>query len=138
MTTGPAMRPRTAGWGRGDVIVGPGEHSLDLGQPQAEHLAAFADRYPALLSKRLLTRHYSSATLASSQARAGGPGRISPRSPGRTPPGSIATRDDHLNPGRPAGSQLSTADQLASATERLFSAANKRHPEPPEGAQIEP
>ena len=33
--------------------------------------AAFAERYPALLDKRLLTRHYRSATLASHQAKAG-------------------------------------------------------------------
>lgn len=32
---------------------------------------AFAGRYPALLDKRLLIRHYRPATLASSQARAG-------------------------------------------------------------------
>ena len=31
---------------------------------------AFAERYPALLDKRLLTRHYTSAALASPQARA--------------------------------------------------------------------
>lgn len=33
--------------------------------------AEFADRYPALLSKRLLTRHYSSAVLAAAPARTG-------------------------------------------------------------------
>ena len=32
---------------------------------------AFASRYPALLDKRLLTRHYRPATLASPQARTG-------------------------------------------------------------------
>lgn len=32
---------------------------------------AFADRYPALLNKRLLVRHYRPATLASRQARTG-------------------------------------------------------------------
>jgi hypothetical protein len=32
---------------------------------------AFAERYPALLDKRLLVRHYRPATLASSQARTG-------------------------------------------------------------------
>jgi hypothetical protein len=32
---------------------------------------AFADRYPALLDKRLLSRHYSSAVLASAAARGG-------------------------------------------------------------------
>jgi hypothetical protein len=46
----------------------------------AHHVAAdpgcadfdvFADRYPALLDKRLLTRHYRSATLASAAARHG-------------------------------------------------------------------
>jgi hypothetical protein len=33
--------------------------------------AVFADRYPALLDKRLLTKHYRSTTLAGAQARAG-------------------------------------------------------------------
>ena len=32
---------------------------------------AFADRYPALLDKRLLARHYRSSTLASTAARTG-------------------------------------------------------------------
>jgi hypothetical protein len=36
-----------------------------------EDFATFAGRYPALLSKRLLTRHYSATTLASRQARTG-------------------------------------------------------------------
>ena len=36
-----------------------------------DDFATFADRNPALLSKRLLTRHYSAVTLASSQARTG-------------------------------------------------------------------
>ncbi len=36
-----------------------------------DDFASFANRHPALLGKRLLTRHYSSAVLASSQARAG-------------------------------------------------------------------
>ena len=33
--------------------------------------ATFAERFPALLSKRLLIRHYSSATLAGPRARSG-------------------------------------------------------------------
>jgi hypothetical protein len=33
--------------------------------------AAFVDRYPALLDKRLLTRHYRSSTLAAAEAKAG-------------------------------------------------------------------
>ncbi len=33
--------------------------------------AAFASRYPALLGKRVLTRHYRPATLASQQAKVG-------------------------------------------------------------------
>ena len=33
--------------------------------------AAFAERYPALLDKRLLVRHYRSATLASQRAKTG-------------------------------------------------------------------
>jgi hypothetical protein len=32
---------------------------------------AFAERYPALLDKRLLARHYRSATLASAEAKSG-------------------------------------------------------------------
>jgi hypothetical protein len=37
--------------------------------PDCADFATFADRYPALLDKRLLSRHYQSATLASAQAR---------------------------------------------------------------------
>jgi hypothetical protein len=36
-----------------------------------DEFAAFADRHPALLDKRLLARHYRSATLASAEARTG-------------------------------------------------------------------
>ena len=36
-----------------------------------DDFATFASRYPALLGKRLLTRHYRPATLASQQARTG-------------------------------------------------------------------
>lgn len=36
-----------------------------------EDFAVFIDRHPALLDKRLLTRFYTSATLASTQARSG-------------------------------------------------------------------
>ncbi|HTZ29267.1 MAG TPA: hypothetical protein VMC83_35030 [Streptosporangiaceae bacterium] len=39
--------------------------------PAATDFDAFAERYPALLNKRLLTRHYSAAVLASPQARTG-------------------------------------------------------------------
>src|SRR5215813_4559455 len=39
--------------------------------PAAEDFASFADRYPALLDKRLLTRHYTARTLASPTARTG-------------------------------------------------------------------
>jgi hypothetical protein len=50
----------------------------------------FAERHPALLDKRLLTRHYSAAVLASGQARSGWvepdlapfPWRSQPRRPG--------------------------------------------------------
>jgi hypothetical protein len=38
--------------------------------PPAADFASFADRYPALLDKRLLTRHYTARTLASPAARA--------------------------------------------------------------------
>jgi hypothetical protein len=39
--------------------------------PSVSDFDAFAERYPALLDKRLLTRHYTAAALASPQARAG-------------------------------------------------------------------
>ena len=39
--------------------------------PSATDFASFADRYPALLDKRLLTRHYTARTLASPAARTG-------------------------------------------------------------------
>lgn len=39
--------------------------------PAASDFSTFATRYPALLDKRLLARHYRSATLASAAARSG-------------------------------------------------------------------
>ena len=39
--------------------------------PPAPDFATFADRYPPLLDKRLLTRHYSSRVLASPAAKTG-------------------------------------------------------------------
>jgi hypothetical protein len=39
--------------------------------PPGTDFATFADRYPALLDKRLLTRHYTARTLASPAARTG-------------------------------------------------------------------
>jgi hypothetical protein len=45
-------------------------HHMAAGPP-APDFAAFADRFPWLLDKRLLTRHYSSRALASPAARAG-------------------------------------------------------------------
>jgi hypothetical protein len=39
--------------------------------PPGTGFAAFADRYPPLLDKRLLTRHYSSRALASPAAKTG-------------------------------------------------------------------
>jgi hypothetical protein len=39
--------------------------------PPGIDFATFADRYPALLDKRLLTRHYTARTLASPAARTG-------------------------------------------------------------------
>jgi len=39
--------------------------------PSVTDFDAFAERYPALLDKRLLTRHYTARALASPQARAG-------------------------------------------------------------------
>ena len=45
-------------------------HHMAAGPPVPD-FAAFADRYPPLLDKRLLTRHYSSRALASPAARTG-------------------------------------------------------------------
>jgi hypothetical protein len=42
-----------------------------MASPPAADFATFAARYPALLDKRLLTRHYSSRALASPAARTG-------------------------------------------------------------------
>jgi hypothetical protein len=39
--------------------------------PQATDFASFAERHPALLDKRLLTRHYTARALASPAARTG-------------------------------------------------------------------
>ena len=39
--------------------------------PPGTDFASFADRYPALLDKRLLARHYTARTLASPAARTG-------------------------------------------------------------------
>jgi len=39
--------------------------------PPGTDFASFADRYPALLDKRLLARHYTARTLASPSARTG-------------------------------------------------------------------
>jgi hypothetical protein len=39
--------------------------------PQAADFASFAERHPALLDKRLLTRHYTARALASPAARTG-------------------------------------------------------------------
>jgi hypothetical protein len=48
-------------------IVG---HHVDA-DPSITDFGAFADRHPALLDKRLLTRHYTATVLASPQARIG-------------------------------------------------------------------
>jgi hypothetical protein len=48
-------------------IVG---HHLEA-DPAITDFAEFAERYPAVLDKRLLSRHYSSALLASAAARGG-------------------------------------------------------------------
>ena len=45
-----------------------GHHAAEHGE---DDFTAFADHHPALLDKRLLTRFYRPATLASSQARTG-------------------------------------------------------------------
>jgi hypothetical protein len=39
--------------------------------PSVTDFEAFTERHPALLDKRLLTRHYTASTLATPQARAG-------------------------------------------------------------------
>jgi hypothetical protein len=41
-----------------------------VGEDQAADFASFADRYPALLDKTLLSRHYRARTLGSAAARA--------------------------------------------------------------------
>jgi hypothetical protein len=43
-------------------------HHVDA-DPACAEFDRFAERHPALLDKRLLGRHYTSAALASSQAR---------------------------------------------------------------------
>ncbi len=49
-----------------------GHHvEADKSAGQAGDFADFAGRHPALLDKRLLSRHYRAATLASAAARAG-------------------------------------------------------------------
>lgn len=45
-----------------------GHHTVDAG---TAHFAAFADHHVALLDKRLLTRFYRPATLASAESRTG-------------------------------------------------------------------
>ena len=45
-------------------------HPVAAAPPPAD-FASFADRYPALLDKRLLTKHYTARTLASPAARKG-------------------------------------------------------------------
>ena len=45
-------------------------HHVAAAPPPAD-FASFADRYPALLDKRLLTKHYTARTLASPAARKG-------------------------------------------------------------------
>jgi hypothetical protein len=46
-------------------------HHVAAGPAGTGGFAAFADRNPALLDKRLLSRHYSARTLASAAARSG-------------------------------------------------------------------
>ena len=55
------------------VATEPHRHASDQELAAADRPAfdAFATRHPALLDKRLLSRHYRSATLASAQARHG-------------------------------------------------------------------
>lgn len=45
-------------------------HHIDA-DPSVDEFDVFASRHPALLDKRLLTRHYSSSMLASPAARSG-------------------------------------------------------------------
>jgi hypothetical protein len=45
-----------------------GYHAVD---DTGDDFAAFADRYPQLLDKRLLAHHYRSSTLATAGARTG-------------------------------------------------------------------
>ena len=48
-----------------------GHHATAAGPPRGTGFAGFIERHPVLLDKRLLTRFYRPATLASEQARAG-------------------------------------------------------------------
>jgi hypothetical protein len=49
-----------------------GHHATECGEGDGERdFTAFADRHPALLDKRLLTRFYRSVTLASPRAKNG-------------------------------------------------------------------
>jgi hypothetical protein len=54
----------TAAWTR---LVG---HHVEA-EPSVSSFGDFADRFPDLLDKRLLSRHYRSVTLASAAARTG-------------------------------------------------------------------
>ena len=55
-----------------DVVAGPDEGASDRSNSDSlSAFDAFADRNPALLDKRLLTRFYRSSTLASDAARTG-------------------------------------------------------------------
>jgi hypothetical protein len=82
---GPAHAPdKVSGWLRHLTAHAPQKYHATVTRAWTEivarHMAAdpsvtdfdaFAERYPALFDKRLLTRHYTAATLASPQARAG-------------------------------------------------------------------
>ena len=67
--------------------------------PQGTDFASFADRYPALLDKRLLAKHYTARTLASQAARNGWAEPDLASFPWRSP--IAAPRDRRRAAGRP-------------------------------------
>jgi hypothetical protein len=48
-----------------------GHHAAEHDEPNEQDFETFAERHPALLDKRLLTRFYRTATLAAAEARTG-------------------------------------------------------------------
>ncbi|HEY6277450.1 MAG TPA: hypothetical protein VIX86_14080 [Streptosporangiaceae bacterium] len=75
-------------------------HHVTAGTDEAAGFTAFAERNPALLDKRLLSRHYSSRVLASEAAREGWvePDLVAFPWPAEAqPPGTVRTAGDGQN-----------------------------------------